>query len=260
MLGGLGTIGAGLGLAGALFGGNKGGNPGGSQSGYAALPKEAQQAWQQYFGMVNQLGQNPGQLGPTPFNQFQQNALNSFGNPDFSQEGLQNYLAPFQGLRDRQLGQANRDFDTSDARLASMFRSGAGKGEFNGGRMNALNDNAVRRNESLSGINSGFDMNALGLQRQSLQDQLMAGNQMQNLQEQGSPFGLAQRYNQLVQGFPQSQTSWGASQGSPNFLSQLGGLGMFIGSQPGQDYFSQWNKMFSGGAGGGMNNPNWGMY
>lgn len=236
-------IGAGLGLAGALFGGEDGGSPGFRKEGYAAMSPQMQALWDNWAGQLGQMQGQPGSFNAGQFNQFQQNAMNAFGNPDFSQAGLQKYLSPFQGQRDAQMGAANQSFDQSEGRLRGLFGSGQGKGGISQQGAAGLGQLAGQRAQTMGNIESQFQQQGLGLQRQSLFDQLNAGNQQYGLQEQNSPFGQMMRQMGMLQGLPGSSVQQGAQQGSPDWLSRLGGAGMYAASPYGQ----QFGQMFGGG-------------
>lgn len=237
-------------LIGSVLGGEEGGQRGFSQSGYAAMSPQMQKLWDTFASQLGQAQGQPGSLNAPGFNQFQQNALNSFGTPDFSQAGLQKYLAPFQDQRDAALGFANKNFDESRGRLASFMNAGgSGKGDRDSITNRAMGDFETNRNLALQGINGDFNQQAMNLQRQSLGDQLMAGNQQYGLQEQNSQFGQLMRQLGLLHGLPNSTNAQDSVQGSPDWLARAGGAGLYATSPQ-----SGFGSLFAGGGAGGMNN------
>lgn len=275
---GIGAILGAASLAGSIFGGNKKGTgtPERStqNSGYAALPPQGQQAYNSYFNMLNNLASNPNatnrmgfaqqpqdifgsqelynlqQTQPgqgvkpigslEPFNQTQQNALGAYANPDYSQQGLSQYLQPFQGIRDRVLENINRNAQIGfsgikgrEARMGSLGRSA-----LYGGQLPQLEEARAR---ALGDAEANYTLQGLGLRQQSLSDMLNAGNLIQKQNQVGlqaasgqglamsnPAYGQAQAYMNLLQGMPNSGTgsSIGAVAPQQNNLSKLGGLGL----------------------------------
>ncbi len=237
-------------LAASVFGGEEGGQRGFSQSGYAAMSPEMKKAWDQFTQQFLSAQGTPGTLNAPGFNQFQQNAMNAFGNPNFGPEGLKNYLAPFEGQRQAQLGAANQSFDQSEGRLRGLFGSGQGKGGISQQGAAGLSNLAGQRANAMAGIESNFQQQGLGLQRQSLFDQLMAGNQQYGLQEQNSPYGQLMRQLGLLQGLPGSTNQQDSVQGRPDMLSRIGGAGLYASSPQ-----SGFGNMFGGGGGNPYGSP-----
>lgn len=244
-------------------------------SGYAALPEEAKQAYTRYFNQLQNLPQDPystgrftqvgepqtpfdsqelyalqqllGEQGAQPvgvlepFNEYQRNALSAYGMPDYTEEGLAQFLAPFQNARDRAAMNINRRFDNDlaqvrsrEARIGNLARD-----RDYGGQTPAVEE---ARQRALLDAEAAFTGQALGLRQQSLADMLNAGGMIQRQNQAGlnaaspqsinmqSPqYGMAQAYMPLLSGIPNSSTqnTYGARLST---LGQLGNLGVgFLG-------------------------------
>jgi hypothetical protein len=292
-MGGFGDIlSAGSGIA-SMFGGDEEtGSPSSSQSssisGYFALPPQAQAAYDRYFDMVNNLlggsapnatsfrkvnaplspfdsaelfalqAANPDQgVLPTgvtePFNQFQKTALTFLGNPDFSTQGLQQFMNPFNDqVLNTTLNSINRQSGINRSNILD-----------NNSRLNARalgsglstqlsqNDDATNRLVAETAANLGFKgfNSALDLRDKSLQQILGAGSaiqeQNQNILNSTNPVTRFQLDPQFLKtsllaplfgAFPQSSQSTSSAVGSTitdnsrqaTNTARLGGLGTAI--------------------------------
>lgn len=215
------TMFAGASLLGSLFGGNdEEAQPQRSaeSTGYNALPPEAQRLYQQYFSMLNNLGQNPydqrrmgfaqkpndifgsqelynlqqtqpGQgVRPVgvqePFNQVQRNAYGMHANPDYSQAGLSQYMQPFEAARNRALENINRSTNIAHSDVAD--RTSALGTLTRDGSINrqspAIEEARARAIADMEGM---FGEKALGLREMSLANMLGAGNAIQGHNQAG---------------------------------------------------------------------------
>jgi hypothetical protein len=215
------TMFAGASLLGSLFGGNdQEAQPErrSETTGYNALPPEAQRAYQQYFSMLNNLGQNPydqrrmgfaqkpndifgsqelynlQQTQPNqgvrpigvqePFNQVQRNAFDMYAKPDYSQAGLSQYLQPFEAARNRALESINRGTMGAHSDVADRSSQMG-----NLGRNGAIDRQAPAieeaRARAIADMEGGFGEKALGLREMSLANMLGAGNAIQGHNQAG---------------------------------------------------------------------------
>ena len=237
---GLGALAAGVGLAGTLFGGQKGNAPShssSSASGYAALPPEVQKLWLDYAKQLEQYqgGNNQG-LRTEPLNPYQQQALEAYGNPDYSQQGLAPYTQPYQHILDR----INERYDTELAQQRGNFAANnSGKGFYNSGAQRNANMLNESRKRSLAEAEADITNQALNLRNQTLGQQFNAGATLRGYNQENLPYELNNRYAGLLNQFPQSQTTQSSQSGDtrrPNRLSQLGSLGLAVaGGQFGQE-------------------------
>lgn len=299
------AIGAISSLAGGFGGSEETGSPGSSNSstvsGYYALPPQAQNAYNNFFNLINGLGsQNPytppagsytnyngnpnspftsqGLLGlqqanpntpinPSgflePFNQYQQNALSSLGNPDLSAQGLSQYSNPFQSMvTDQTLNEISRQGGIDRNNLtdrASRLNSSAFNNSALGTQLaqNTDNTNRLRANATAQLGYQGYN-SALDLRNQTLGQQLSAGSAIQGQNQQALGYANPLSYNQtqyqlnpqyglasvlapFFGAFPNNSSSSSTTQtGSsitpnsyqPTGLTQAGGLGtaLFGGS------------------------------
>lgn len=210
-----GTIPAALGaagMAGSLFGGKKGGSPAQSQAGYGALPPQAKGLYDALFSQIGGIGgfaNDPTRYGKAfdpstnpyasqalyelqqanpesnirplgsiePFNQYQQNALNQYGNPDYSPEGsLSQYFNPY-----RQVGSdaINRGYDISASKLRGDANARNPLGANSSARAIQMQLQEESRMRALAENDFNSFEKALGLRSQSLSDMLNAGNLVQ---------------------------------------------------------------------------------
>jgi hypothetical protein len=240
------------------------------RSGYAALPPQGQQAYNRYFDSLNSIPQDPystgrfsqvgapqtpfdseqlyalqqlmGEQGVNPvgvlepFNEYQRNALSSYGSPDYTEEGLAQYMAPFRAARERAAMNVNRRFDNQNAEVRSReARIGSlARDRDYGGQTPAVEE---ARQRALIDAEMASLGNALGLRSNSLADMFNAGGRIQQQNQAGlnaaspqainmqSPqYGFAQAYMPLQQGIANSQYSTQQG-GRPSTLGQLGNLG-----------------------------------
>jgi len=265
-----------IGLGAALLGGallasrNKGGK---SLSGYAALPSQLQNVYNRFGQYASQavpeniyanprltqaqqptspfdsqalynLQQALGAESPTqpigvlePFSQYQRQALQAYGEPDYSTTGLAQYMQPFESARQRAIENINRQSDINasnvrgrEARVGSLARDA-----LYGGQYPQIEEARAR---ALGDLESGITQRALGLRQQSLADMLNAGSAVQqqnqallNLSQpsqlaQLSPdYAKAQALLPLLSGVPQSGVSTPLR---PNFASRLANVGSFM--------------------------------
>jgi hypothetical protein len=256
-------------MAASLFGGKKkgSGQPGfqQQQSGYAALPPEAQQAYQKYFAMLNGM-QNPAMgmapefdqndifsspemaayqqaMGKTPtkpigvlepLNSVQRNALSNYANEDFSEGGLGKYMLPFQQARDRAMVNINRNADTQLANIRDRAsRMGSlGRDPLYGGQLPQVEEARAR---AMLDAEAGFAEKALGLRSQSLADVLSGGNliQKQNQAGLGAKYMHPMAFMQLLAGMPNSGSGYGrgAVPYEASNLQKLGNIGLSMFGQ-----------------------------
>jgi hypothetical protein len=209
-----------------MFGGSDGGDAGGSQqsmvSGYYALPKEAQTAYDNYFKIINGLGGTPlsafpkttvgapqnvfdseelyklQQANPTtpvrptgylePFNSYQRNALTSMGTPDYSQAAMAQYQNPFQSMvQDNTLNEINRASQMSQSGIMdnNSRLNARAIGSSLGTQLSQNEEARIRAIENAT-ANLGYQgyNEAMGLRNNSIQQQLAAGTSIQQ-QNQG---------------------------------------------------------------------------
>ncbi len=268
-----------------LGGGEEGGSSSqsSSMSGYNAMPLIQQQAYDPFFQAVQNLwgvplnsvsnrmvGQprspfdsqelyalqqsSPGKgVMPTgmiePFNQFQQNALMQMGNPDYSQQAMQQYMNPFMDqVMNRTLGNINRQADMGRSSImdnSSRINSRALGSSL--GTQLAGNEEARLRAVGDASANLGYQgyQEGMNVRDNALKQQLGAGSLIQG-QNQGM-LDIANPTNQMklnqdyiraamlapLYGYmPQAQNSTSSSEsttgGGSNGLGQMVGLGMSI--------------------------------
>lgn len=219
----------------------------------------------------NGTGVNP--IGAIePFNQYQQNALSSFGG---GLAGLKNELGGFQDLYNENILNPQLSEIDRDASILNNNLLGQKSGNLGAFGSSALGTQLAQLQDSANRLKlnarAGAFQGALGLRRQSLQDMLTSGSLIQQ-QNQGSLNAIypqvqqttaPNRLSQFGQGlsmFPGSSTQTGPVAGQPDtwarvgnagmqglgILSGLGGLGAGGGGQAG----------FGNGMGGGSN---WGF-
>lgn len=216
------AIGAGLGSS--LIGTDNG-TPGYNASGVNAMSPSGQQSVGNYTDYLNQFGPSGFQAGQ--YNPYQTNALNSLGQPDFSPQGLENYLNPFQKLKTAHLNDINKSFDQSQGNFLSRFGGlGNGKGGLDSSIAKGLAELETGRNQTLGSAEGDFILQALGLQRQSLYDQLQAGNQLYGQQEAMSPYGTAQRYGGLLSAIPQGSYGTNGTGPTKNNFGKFGDVAL----------------------------------
>ena len=271
----------------SAFGGKKKGSGQPSfeqtQSGYAALPPEAKNAYQKFFAMLNGMQGHPMGMAPEynpydifsspemaayqqamgdqgtkpigvlePLNRVQRDALNSYSNEDFSEGGLGKYMLPFQQSRDRAMTNINRLADTqlSNIRDRASLTGNLGRDPLYGGQLPQVEEARAR---AMLDAEAGFAEKALGLRSQSLADVLNAGNliQKQNQAGLGAKYMHPMAFMQLLTGMPNSQygTAIGARPYEAGRLQSLGniGLSLFGGGKNGGmngDFAKQFNGMF----------------
>jgi hypothetical protein len=210
-----------------------------------------------------------------PFNQQQQNALQSFGS---GLSGLQNELPGYQNLYnqnvlDPELANIDRLHQQGQNQLRSNQLLGTGgQNAFSnsafGTQLAGLQDTASRlRMDARAGAFQGGQ----NLRRQTLQDMLNSGGAIQNQNQsllnylqpqlqQATPQAQSQNFAAGLSQFPQTQISSGQASnpnpGTPNFWSKLGGgaqaalgVGQTLGGSGG---FGGFGNGF-GGFGGGSN-------
>lgn len=247
-------IGAGSSLLGAFGGSEETGAPSTQQqstiSGYYALPPQAQAAYNNYFNLINSLGnqsvgsypkaqvgapQSPfdsqelynyqqanggGAVKPVgfqePFNQYQQNALSAMGAPDYSQQGLAQYFNPYQqNVIDSTLGDINHSYDIANSGIMdnNSRLNARAVGSSLGTQLAQNQQNRARDIGNASAtLNSEGYNNALGLRNNSLQQQLAAGTAIQG-----------QNQNLLNASNPQGQFALNPNYTQASLLSQLFG-------------------------------------
>lgn len=263
-----------------------------SYQGYAALPPEAQKLWQQQFQRMGgaeqfdpntmRYAQRPNdmfgsqelfnlqqrypnqgvqQVGvQEPLHAFERTALSQYGNPDFSQEGLQPYEQAFEPDRKLLTGEINRNADRMRSQQAGAYGANDPTGLNIGSSPERITDMLMQqeRQRRLDQMNFDIRNSALGLRESSLANMLGAGGQIRGQnQEQlnnASGQGMAQnsRQNQfmqymlaILQGLPGSQSSStiGAYPAQPGFLQKFGaglqGAGDMMGKQ---NYFGGGGK------------------
>lgn len=218
--------------------------------GYAALPEQGQQAWNNFFNMLNQLAARSGNF--PELNRVQQNALSRYANPDFSKEGLAPYANPFQEMVQKQAEAAiNRGYDMDRSRLTDRFAQRGS--QIRPGSNSALNTQLSQlsesKNRTLGDIIAGLGYQgyneALGLRQNTLANMLQAGNTIQE-----APYRNIGLYGQLASLIPQSgygqetSNSTGAIGARPSFLSKLGGAGAFLGSSGYGNYMNNFKTNF----------------
>lgn len=287
---------------GGLFGDdNEGAAPQQSNhyTGYNALPEQGRKVYDSYFQMLQALANNPyaqqrmGMAGKPndmygsqelynlqqtqpgqgvrpigvlePFNQVQKGALGAYAQPDYTNEGLAQYLQPFQGARDRALENINRDANIgySGIKGAQAMNGSLARDPMYGGQVPQLEEARAR---AIADMEAGFNQQALGLRGQSLSDMLNSGNLIQkqnqagltaasgqNLAMSNPAYGQAQAYMQLLQGMPQasSSQSMGDIAGRPDMLSKISGFGQGMFGNKLGDLFG--NSSGAGAARGGSN-------
>lgn len=243
------------------------------RSGYAALPPELQAPSLRYADQLKNIPQDPystgrfsqvgapqtpfdseqlyalqqlmGEQGVNPigvlepFNEYQRNALSAYGSPDYTEEGLAQYMAPFQAARERAAMNVNRRFDNQlgqvrsrEARIGSLARD-----RDYGGQSPAVEE---ARQRALIDAEMASLGNALGLRSNSLADMFNAGGRIQQqnqsnlnaaspqaINTQSPQYGFAQAYQPLLQGIPNSQYS-NQRGGQPSTMGQIGNAGIGI--------------------------------
>lgn len=237
-----------------------------TSSGYNALPPEAQQGFRRYFEGLKDIPQDPYSTGRfsqvqapqspfdseqlyalqqlmgdqgvnpvgvlEPFNEYQRNALTSYGTPDYTEQGLAQYMAPFQQARERAAANINRYYDdqlggvrSREARIGSLARD-----RDYGGQSPAVEEARMRAMLDAEAQATG---SALNLRQQSLADMFSSGGAIQQQNQAGlnaaspqaintySPeYGFAQAFAPFLQAMPQAQTG---SRMDPR-KSTLGGI------------------------------------
>lgn len=272
-------------MGGGLFGG--GGGESSSQStsvsGYNAMPSIEQGAYDPYFKAITNLWGVPldsfarAQVNaPTspfdsselyalqqqtpdkgvkpigymePFNEYQKAALSAMGAPDFSMNGLQQYLNPYQQMvQDNAINEINRSYDMSNNNIMDMNSrlNSRAMGSSLGTQL-GLNQQNRARDIASTTANLGYQgyNSALDLRNQALQQQLAAGGTIQGLNQAllsaSNPSGQlalnpdflrASMLMPLYAAFPQASQSQSTSQsetnGSGNGFSQLFGAGLSL--------------------------------
>lgn len=261
-------------MAASVFGGKKkgSGQPGyqQQQSGYGALPPEAQQAYQKYFAMLNGMQGHPmsfvnefnpydmfqspemfayQQANPKqgvkpvgvlePLNSVQRGALNDYANEDFSEGGLGKYMRPFQQARDRAMTNINRLADTqlSNIRDRASLTGSLGRDPLYGGQLPQVEEARAR---AMLDAEAGFAEKALGLRSQSLADVLSAGNliQKQNQAGLGAKYMHPMQFMQLLAGMPNSSSGYGrgATPYEASNLQKFGNIGLSMFGQNGGQF------------------------
>jgi hypothetical protein len=270
-LGGLGSLAAGL------FG-NDEGSPGYSNSqettysGYNALPQQGKQAWDNFFGMLNDLAARSGNF--PELNQTQQNALGQYANPDYSMQGLAPYMNPFQEMIQKQAESAiNRGYDMDRSRM--MDRSSQLGSRINPATNSALNTQLGQLGESKnralgdSAANLGYQgySQALGLRDNTLASMLQAGNTIQQ-----APYNKVGMYGNLASMMPQStmgsssRSQMDATPARQNMMGRLGGFGQMLGglgggnNNRGFDPFNGYGPQQAPNMSGGFANNGFGNY
>jgi hypothetical protein len=262
-------------MAASAFGGKKkgSGQPGyqTQQSGYGALPPEAQQAYQKFFAMLNnmqgptmgmapeynpedmfsspEMGAYQQAMGNTPtrpigvlepLNGVQRSAISDYANEDFSEGGLGKYMLPFQQARDRAMTNINRNADTQLAGIrdrASRIGS-LGRDPLYGGQLPQVEEARAR---AMLDAEAAFGEKALGLRSQSLADVLSGGNLIQKQNQAGlsAKYMHPMAFMQLLAGMPNSSTGYqrGATPYESSNLQKFGNIGLSMFGQGGGGQF-----------------------
>lgn len=221
-------------------------------SGYNALPPEAQQNFKRFFDSLSAIPQDPYSTGRfsqvqapqspfdseqlyalqqlmgdqginpvgvlEPFNEYQRNALTSYGIPNYTEQGLSQYMAPFQAARERAAANINRYYDdqlggirSREARIGSLARD-----RDYGGQTPAVEEARMR---AMLDAEAQATNAALNLRSNSLADMLFSGGMIQQQNQAGlnaaspqaintySPeYAWAQAYAPFLQAMPQAQS------------------------------------------------------
>ena len=129
-------------------------------------------------------------------------ALEEQANPDYSPEGLAQYLQPFQGGGELAKQAINKGFDTAGAKISeNRALTGSVTNPGTSSRFqNLLRRNEVERGQALSGLEDFLQRrnmtDALALRNQSLQQQYGAGQAYQNRHQ--LELGAGQGYGQFT--------------------------------------------------------------
>ncbi len=264
-----GAIGTGAALASSLDPGRPAVND--QKSGYEALPPEMKAAYDRYARGLNNIPQNPYDTGRftqapqpmspfesqelynlqqqtpnqsikpvgvlEPLNQYQRQALQSYGQPDYTEQGLAPYLSPFEKARQRAYENINSYYNdknagirSREARIGSLARD-----RDYGGQTPAVEE---ARQRAILDAEAAALSAALGLRSSSLADMLNAGNRVQQYNQtqlqtaspqaintQSPQYGFAQAYQPLLEGLPNSSFS-NQRGGQPSTMGMLGNLGI----------------------------------
>lgn len=243
MLGAIGAIASGVGALGSIFAKPKYGSPGHQETGFGALPPEAQQAFLQYLQHANNL--NPNQyFDPNSmvagYDSQMQDIMQRLGQGNLN--GLGDFMNPYQqqvvdNTRDqimRVADQQKSDVIGNSARLNSKAfgnsATGTQLGMIDQGAQQAFGNAAANLNYQ------GYQ-NAVQNRRQSLLDALGVGQMNREYQQQlmdvNNPFLRTGMYGDLLNKFPNSSNAIG---GTPDRASNaqkafgaLSGLGSYFG-------------------------------
>lgn len=241
------------------------------KSGYDALPPALKAVYDRYANSLNSIPQNPYDtgrfaqaprpMGPfesqelynlqqyspnqpikpvgvlEPMNEFQRQALTAYGRPDYTEQGLAQYMAPFEKARQRAYENVNSFYNDKNANIRSReARIGSlARDRDYGGQTPAVEE---ARQRALLDAEAAALTAALGLRSSSLADMLNAGNATQQYNQtqlqtaspqainmQSPQYGFAQAYQPLLQGMPNSQYS-NQRGGQPSTMGMLGNFGV----------------------------------
>ncbi len=249
---GFGALLGGASLASSLFGGGKKGGSPESQtqySGYAALPQEGKDVYNDYFRMLHSLSGNPiamqrmgmaqrpndmfgsqelydlQQTQPNqgvrpigvlePFNQVQRQALGNYAQPDYSDSGLADYMLPFQNARNRAMENINRSAGTAFAGIKGReARTGSlARDQYYGDQLPQLEE---ARTRAMLDAEAGYANQALGLRKDSLADMMNSGNLIQKQNQAGLQAASGQSLAASNPAYGQAQAFMQLLAGMPN--------------------------------------------
>ena len=190
-------------------------------------------------------------------------ALQANANPDYSQEGLAQYMQPFQAGGEITRQALNTGFDKAGAKIAEnrALTGSVGNSGTSSRFQNLLRRNEVERGQALAGLEDMLQRrnigDALALRDNSLQAQFGAGQQFQNFNQQelnnaggysqfaNNPYvGQARGMLELMGPLMGGTQGMGGMEGRSGMLTRLGGVGQ------------QLLNMNYGGSGGGYGQPN----
>jgi hypothetical protein len=195
-------------------------------------------------------------------------ALYANENPDYSPQGLAQYMQPFQGSGEAAKAKLNQGFDTIGTKIADKR---ALTGSRDATHTNDRFQNLLRRNETdrlqaVTGLEEFLQdrntMRALNLRDQSLQAQYGAGQQFQNFNQQelnnaggysqfaNNPYvGQARGMLELMGPLMGGTQGIGGMEGQSGMLTRLGGVGQqLLNMNYGGGGYGQPNQQYGSGA------------
>ena len=200
-----------------------------STSGFSALPPDIQQAYRNYLAQISQYASSP-------YNQYEQNALNELGQPGYG--NLEQYMNPYtQAVQGAVLGDIEQQGAKNRSSLLDILGGRNSLTAFSGsstGQQLAENDANTQkaRANAIAQLQSQNFNQAIQGRQQGIQNQLFAGQY---------PMQRAQGFGQALGAIPGSSimTQPGQVQQRPNALGYAGGvLGALFGNPAFTNSFS----------------------